>query len=62
MNTYRFFSSLCVGFLLLCAVSILSAQPGDFISYLDERTVNLPPEAQQGLVQPKHGQPRFLSD
>ncbi|MGH7596287.1 MAG: M12 family metallo-peptidase [bacterium] len=50
MNTYRFFSNLCLGFLLLCSISILSAQQVDFISYPDERTVRLPPEAQQRLA------------
>lgn len=50
MNTYRFFFNLCLGFLLVCTVSISLAQQGDFISYPDERTVSLPPEAQQRLA------------
>jgi hypothetical protein len=47
MNRNHFFSSLCLGLLLLCLASILSAQQADFISYPDEGTVNLSPQARQ---------------
>lgn len=45
MNTKRFISiTVFVGLILLCVASNGSAQPVDFISYLDEQSVTLPPE------------------
>jgi len=47
MKTRPLFSSLCLGFLLFCSLSISTAQPFDFITYPNEQTLRLPPKAQQ---------------